>query len=34
MHEDLEKILKTKDLAKAGNLFGLSDAEIEKDCSE
>jgi len=33
MHEVLELILRTKDLAKAGDLFSIADDEIEKDCS-
>ena len=33
MHEILKQILETKDLAKAGDLFSISDEKIEKDCS-
>lgn len=33
MHPVLETILKTKDLAKAGDLFSISDEKIEKGCS-
>lgn len=33
MHEALEQVLKTKDLAKAGDLFSIPDDGIAEDCS-